>query len=138
MIQAMSRARVPRFTVILRKAYGAGQYALCGPGFGPTRMMALPTAETGTMAAEQLSQVVYGEAISMARTAEDRTRIERERDAVVAHHRVTLGADYAAAKGWYDEIIYPADLRRRLIRELALATHFTSAPHEARTPIRLT
>lgn len=137
MIQAMSRARVPRLTVVLRKAYGAGQYALCGPGFAPTRVLALPTAETGTMAADQLSQVVYGEALEQARSAEDRARIERERDAVVAHHRVTLGADYAASKGWYDAIVYPAELRTRLIRELSLAPHFTSPPHESRTPIRL-
>jgi acetyl-CoA carboxylase carboxyltransferase component len=138
MIQAMSRARVPRITVILRKAYGAGQYALCGPGFAPTRMLALPTAETGTMAADQLSQVVYGEALSSARSEEERARIERERDAVIAHHRLTLGADYAASRGWYDAIVYPAELRIRLIRELALAAHYTGAPHEARTPIRLT
>ena len=137
MIQAMSRARVPRLTVVLRKAYGAGQYALCGPGFAPTRVMALPTAETGTMAADQLSQVVYGEALASARSDEDRARIERERDAVVAHHRLTLGADYAASKGWYDAIVYPAELRARLIRELALASHFTAAPHEGRTAIRL-
>jgi acetyl-CoA carboxylase carboxyltransferase component len=137
MIQAMSRARVPRLTVVLRKAYGAGQYALCGPGFAPTRVLALPTAETGTMAADQLSQVVYGEAIAMARSPEERARIEHERDAVVAHHRVTLGADYAASKGWYDAIVYPAELRTRLIRELALAAHLTCAPHEAHTPIRL-
>jgi acetyl-CoA carboxylase carboxyltransferase component len=139
MIQAMSRARVPRFTVILRKAYGAGQYAMCGPGFDPTRMFALPTAETGTMAPEQLADVVYGEAVLAARTEEARRAIELERDQVVAHHLRTLGADYAASKGWYDGVVQPEDLRRTLARELALsARHLACERIEGRRAISLT
>jgi acetyl-CoA carboxylase carboxyltransferase component len=140
MIQAMARARVPRITVILRKAYGAGQYAMCGPGFAPARVLALPTAETGTMAPEQLSQVVYGEALAMAgENAAKRAAIEAERDAVVGHHNRTLGADYAASKGWYDAIVYPEELRRALVRELALvSTHFVAQSIEGRRSICLT
>ncbi|MBK9261205.1 MAG: acyl-CoA carboxylase subunit beta [Polyangiaceae bacterium] len=140
MIQAMARARVPRITVILRKAYGAGQYAMCGPGFAPTRVLALPTAETGTMAPEQLSEVVYGEALAMAGdNAAKRAAIEAERDAVVSHHNGTLGADYAASKGWYDAIVYPRELRAVLVREVALAAeHYEAAAVEGRRSICLT
>jgi acetyl-CoA carboxylase carboxyltransferase component len=140
MIQAMARARVPRLTVVLRKAYGAGQYALCGPGFAPARILALPTAETGTMAPEQLSQVVYGEAVALAGdNVARRAAIEAERDAVVGHHHRTLGADYAASKGWYDAVVQPEELRLRLIRELALvADHFATVPVEGRRSISLT
>ena len=116
----MARARVPRFTVILRKAYGAGQYALCGPGFEPTRVFGLPTAETGTMAPDTLSQVVYGEAIA-ATEGERRAKLEAERDQVVGHHIVSLGADYAGSKGWYDAVVQPSELRRVLARELVLS-----------------
>lgn len=139
MIQAMARARVPRFTVVLRKAYGAGQYAMCGPGFEPTRVFGLPTAETGTMAPEQLSQVVYGEVLAMARSEEAKKAIAAERDAVVSHHHASLGADYAASKGWYDGLIQPEDLRRTLVRELALSDeHFDRRPLEGRRSISLT
>lgn len=139
MIQAMARARVPRITVILRKAYGAGQYAMCGPGFEPTRMLGLPTAETGTMAPEQLSQVVYGEAIALAKSPEARRAIEAERDVVTAHHHTTLGADYAASKGWYDALVQPRDLRRVLTTELALSVeHWRERPVEGRRSISLT
>jgi acetyl-CoA carboxylase carboxyltransferase component len=140
MIQAMARARVPRITVILRKAFGAGQYALCGPGFAPARVLALPTAETGTMAPEQLSRVVYGEALAMAGDdARRRAAIEAERDGVIGHHHRTLGADYAASKGWYDAIVYPETLRQTLIRELTLvADHFVMEPVEGRRSISLT
>jgi len=127
-------------TVVLRKAYGAGQYALCGPGFEPARILALPTAETGTMAADQLGQVVYGEALALAGPdAARRAAIEAERDSVVAHHKTTLGADYAASKGWYDTVVQPEDLRRVLVREIELAAeHFTAAPFEGRRGICLT
>lgn len=139
MIQAMARARVPRFTVVLRKAYGAGQYAMCGPGFAPTRIFGLPGAETGTMAPEQLSSVVYGEALAAARSDEARRAIEAERDEVVAHHRHALGADFAASKGFYDGVIYPEDLRRTLVRELRLSIErLAPRPVEGRRAISLT
>ncbi len=138
MIQAMARARVPRFTVVLRKAYGAGQYALCGPGFEPTRVFGLPTAETGTMAPQQLSSVVYGGAVAAA-TGERRAAIEAERDAVVGHHTISLGADYAASKGWYDGVIQPENLRKTLVRELRLAVeHLTPRRVLGRRSISLT
>jgi acetyl-CoA carboxylase carboxyltransferase component len=139
LIQAMARARVPRLTVILRKAFGAGQYALCGPGFDPVRVLALPTAETGTMAPAQLSEVVYGEAVAAARDEAHRVEVEAERDAVIAHHRVTLGADYAASKGWYDAILQPEDLRRALVREMGLSgERFTPRPLLGRRSVLLT
>jgi methylmalonyl-CoA decarboxylase subunit alpha len=138
MIQAMARARVPRFTFILRKAYGAGQYALSGPGFAPTRVFGLPTAETGTMSSDTLAKVVFGEAIA---TADEQRRplVEAERDRIVAHHERTLGADYAASKGWYDAIVYPEDVRRTLAAELAVsAEHLRLPPHEGRRSVLLT
>jgi methylmalonyl-CoA decarboxylase subunit alpha len=138
MIQAMARARVPRFTVVLRKAYGAGQYALSGPGFAPTRVFGLPTAETGTMSADTLAKVVYGEALAGAE-GERKAAIEQERDRVVAHHRRTLGADYAASKGWYDAIVQPEDLRIALVRELRVsAQHLRLPAFEGRRNISLT
>jgi methylmalonyl-CoA decarboxylase subunit alpha len=137
LIQAMARATVPRITVVLRKAYGAGQYALCGPAFGPTRIFGMPLAETGTMAPEQLADVVYGEAIAAAE-GERRLAIEAERDRVVGHHAITLGADYAASKGWYDGIVHPEDLRRTLCRELRSAETLEDDLPEGRRAISLT
>jgi acetyl-CoA carboxylase carboxyltransferase component len=138
MVQAMARARVPRFTVLVRKAYGAGQYAMCGPGFEPTRVFALPCAESGTMAPEQLEQVVYGQAIAEA-SPERRAALEAERDAVVAHHRVALGADYAASKGWVDAIVAPSALRAVLCREIALSVeHYKPKPVRGRRSTSLT
>lgn len=58
---------------------------------------------------------------------------------MVGHHNRTLGADYAASKGWYDAIVYPEELRRALVRELALASrHFVGQPIEGRRSVCLT
>jgi acetyl-CoA carboxylase carboxyltransferase component len=52
MLAAMSSAAVPKFTVIVRKAYAAGFYAMCAPGFAPRATIALPTASIGPMSAK--------------------------------------------------------------------------------------
>ena len=56
MIAAMASAEVPKFTVVLRKAYAAGYYAMCAPGFEPRATLALPTATIGPMGAAGLGQ----------------------------------------------------------------------------------
>ena len=45
MIAAMASAEVPKFTIVLRKAYAAGYYAMCAPGFEPRATLALPTRD---------------------------------------------------------------------------------------------
>src|ERR1700736_159750 len=45
MISAVSEATVPKISVIVRKAYGAGLYAMAGPAFAPDCCLALPSAQ---------------------------------------------------------------------------------------------
>jgi len=52
LITAISEATVPKFSVIVRKAYGAGLYAMAGPGFEPDATIALPTARIAVMGPE--------------------------------------------------------------------------------------
>src|SRR6478735_3212182 len=59
MITAVSEATVPQFSVIVRKAYGAGLYAMGGPGFGPDATIALPTARIAVMGPEAAVNAVY-------------------------------------------------------------------------------
>ncbi|MFC7656409.1 acyl-CoA carboxylase subunit beta [Pseudonocardia benzenivorans] len=64
MLVAMASAEVPRFTVVLRKAYAAGYYAMCAPGFEPRATLALPTATIGTMAPEASANAMYANRIA--------------------------------------------------------------------------
>ncbi len=59
MISAISEASVTKMSVVLRKAYGAGLYAMCGPGFAPECCIALPSASIAVMGAEPAVNAVF-------------------------------------------------------------------------------
>ncbi len=59
MISAVAEATVPKICVIVRKAYGAGLYAMAGPGFEPDATLALPTAKIAVMGAEAAVNAVH-------------------------------------------------------------------------------
>jgi acetyl-CoA carboxylase carboxyltransferase component len=59
MIAAVSEATVPKISVIVRKAYGAGLYAMCGPAFEPDACLALPTASIAVMGAQAAVNAVF-------------------------------------------------------------------------------
>jgi acetyl-CoA carboxylase carboxyltransferase component len=59
MIAAVSEASVPKISVVVRKAYGAGLYAMCGPAFAPDACIALPTASIAVMGPSAAVNAVY-------------------------------------------------------------------------------
>ena len=79
MITAVAEATVPKFSVIVRKAYGAGLYAMCGPAFEPDACIALPTASIAVMGPSAAVNAVYFNKIQ--------ERPEAERAAYVAKLR---------------------------------------------------
>ncbi|HSZ81606.1 MAG TPA: acyl-CoA carboxylase subunit beta, partial [Polyangia bacterium] len=70
MLSAMADATVPRICVVLRKAYGAGLYAMSGPGFEPDATIALPQAMIAVMGAEAAINAVYANKIAEKAEAE--------------------------------------------------------------------
>ena len=130
MITAVSEATVPKFSVIVRKAYGAGLYAMAGPGFEPDATIALPTARIAVMGPQPAVNAVY---FNKIQAIED----EAEREAFVAEKRREYEEDidilHLAAENVVDAVIQPDDLRDELIRRLAAAEgkdrHFTERRH---------
>lgn len=118
MITAISEATVPRICVVVRKAYGAGLYAMSGPGFAPVATIALPTAKVAVMGAEAAVNAVYANKIA---AIED----DAEREAFVQRLRAEYDADIdivrLASELVIDAIITPQELRGELIRRLAAA-----------------
>ncbi len=115
MLTAMAEATVPRISVIVRKAYGAGLYAFSGPGFRPEATIALPTAEIAVMGPEAAVNAVYFNRIE-ALEGEDR-------DSFVAEKRAEYEEDvdlmHLASEGVVDAVIPPEHLRRELIKRYA-------------------
>jgi acetyl-CoA carboxylase carboxyltransferase component len=117
MITAVSEATVPKLSVIVRKAYGAGLYAMAGPSFAPDACIALPTARIAIMGPEAAINAVYANRIA----AMDDT----EREQFVTDQRAGYLADvdilHLASELVVDAVVEPEDLRRELIARLAVA-----------------
>src|SRR5256885_5309807 len=113
LITAVSEATVPKFCVVVRKAYGAGLYAMAGPGFGPDATIALPTARIAVMGPEPAVNAVYFNKIeAIADPA--------ERAAFVAERRRAYEEDidllHLASESVVDAVVQPDDLREQLSR----------------------
>jgi len=118
MITAISEATVPKICVVVRKAYGAGLYAMAGPGFDPDATIALPTAKIAVMGADAAVNAVYANKIA---AIED----EAERAEFVAARRAEYERDIdimrLASELVVDAVVEPADLRDELVRRFAAA-----------------
>jgi methylmalonyl-CoA decarboxylase subunit alpha len=118
MITAVSEATVPKICVVVRKAYGAGLYAMAGPGFDPEATIALPTAKIAVMGAEAAVNAVYYNKIM---AIED----EREREAYIEKLRAEYEEDIdivrLAGELVVDAIVEPEDLRGELTKRFAAA-----------------
>jgi acetyl-CoA carboxylase carboxyltransferase component len=108
---------VPKICVVVRKAYGAGLYAMAGPGFDPEATIALPTAKIAVMGAEAAVNAVYANKIAALP--------EADRAAFIADRRAEYERDIdivrLASELVVDTIVEPADLRDELIRRFAAA-----------------
>lgn len=113
MISAISEATVPKICVVVRKAYGAGLYAMAGPGFEPDATLALPTAKIAVMGAEAAVNAVYANKIA---AIED----ESEREAFVKAKREEYETDIdivrLASELVVDDIVPPEHLRDALVK----------------------
>jgi acetyl-CoA carboxylase carboxyltransferase component len=111
MISAMSEATVPKISVIVRKAYGAGLYAMAGPAFEPDACLALPSAQIAVMGPEAAVNAVYANKIAALP--------EEERAAFVAEKREEYKQDIdiyrLASEMIVDGIIPVQSLREELI-----------------------
>ncbi len=116
MIAAVSEATVPKISVIVRKAYGAGLYAMCGPGFNPDVTLALPQAMIAVMGPEAAVNAVFAKKIA--------EKPEAEREAYVAKLRAEYAEDVdimkLASENIVDHVVPGDDLRDELIRRYAV------------------
>jgi acetyl-CoA carboxylase carboxyltransferase component len=118
MISAVSEATVPKISVVVRKAYGAGLYAMAGPGFEPDATLALPTAKIAVMGAEAaVNAVYYNKLAAIADPAERDHEVERLR----ADYEADIDVLRLAGELVVDDIVEPEALRSDLIRRFAAA-----------------
>ena len=118
MISAVSEATVPKVSVIVRKAYGAGLYAMAGPAFDPDACIALPGAQVAVMGAQAAINAVYYNQLQAIADPRERARRTEEL-------RVEYGQDidilHLASELVVDAVIEPDELRAELVRRFAHA-----------------
>ena len=130
MVTAVSEATVPKVSVIVRKAYGAGLYAMSGPAFEPEATIALPTAKIAVMGPEAAVNAVFANKIAAIDDPD-------ERAAFVAEQRKLYEEDVdlyrLASELVIDAVVDFPDLRAEVIQRLALAAgkdrHFSDRRH---------
>jgi methylmalonyl-CoA decarboxylase subunit alpha len=112
LIAAMSSATVPKISVIVRKAYGAGLYAMAGPAFEPDCCIALPTAQIAVMGPEAAVNAVYSNKINDIEDPKEKLAFIQMKHQEYKEH---IDIYKLASDLIVDEIVAPAELREVLI-----------------------
>lgn len=106
MLYAVSEATVPKVTVVLRKAYGAGYFVMCGRAYQTDLLLAWPTAEISVMGPEGAAAIIFRKQIE---SSEDPVATRRELTGMI---RSAISPYVAAAGAYVDDVIDPAETRR--------------------------
>lgn len=121
MLYAVSQASVPKLTIVIRKAYGAGYYVMCGRGYEPDGIVAWPSAEISLMGAEGAVNILFRKQIQDSKNPEE-TRRE-----LVERYQNEISLEKAAAGGYIDDIIDPRDTKKWVVKMLELTENKTQA-----------
>src|SRR3954447_3373409 len=116
MVSAVSEATVPKLSVIVRKAYGAGLYAMAGPAYEPDGCLALPGASIAVMGPQAAVNAVFYNQLQAIEDADERVRRTEELRAEYAEDVDLL---HLASELVVDAVVEPEDLRDELVRRFA-------------------
>jgi acetyl-CoA carboxylase carboxyltransferase component len=115
MLYATANATVPKITVVLRKAYGAGYYVMCGRAYEPDLIVAWPSAEISVMGAEGAVEIVFRKQVQ---EAEDPAAKRQE---LIEAYRRIIDVYVAAGNDMIDDVIDPRETRATICRALEMS-----------------
>jgi len=115
-IYATSSATVPKQTVVVRKAYGAGIYAMGGPAYDPESVIGLPSGEIAIMGPEAAINAVYANKLADIDDPAERERVEAE---LREEYRRDIDVHRMASEVVVDESVTPSELREELVSRFA-------------------
>jgi acetyl-CoA carboxylase carboxyltransferase component len=115
MLYATANATVPKITVVLRKAYGAGYYVMCGRAYEPDLIVAWPSAEISVMGAEGAVEIIFRKQVQ---EAEDP---EAKRQELIENFRKIIDVYVAAGNDMIDDVIDPRETRATICRALEMS-----------------
>ena len=101
---AFANATVPKVNVIVGKAFGSAYVSMNSKSIGADLVYAWPTAEIGMMDAKLAAQIMYADADA-----------ETLNEKAAEYKELQSSPNSAAARGYVDAIIEPADTRKYVI-----------------------
>ena len=124
LVHAVANAQVPKFTVIVGGSYGAGNYAMCGRGYGPRLLWMWPNAKISVMGGEQAADVLVtvkkqqlkSKGIKMTKEEE-----KKQRDPILKKYEDEASPYYSTARIWDDGILDPAQTREALALGISMS-----------------
>jgi acetyl-CoA carboxylase carboxyltransferase component len=117
MLYAVSRATVPKITIVIRKGYGAGYYVMCGRGFEPDLIVAWPSAEISLMGPEGAVNILFRKEI------ESSPLPDVTRGKLVEEFSKRISIDIAVGGAYIDDVIDPRDTRKIIVEALEMAAN---------------
>jgi acetyl-CoA carboxylase carboxyltransferase component len=118
MISAVSEATVPKISVIVRKAYGAGLYAMAGPAFEPDSCIALPSASIAVMGPQAAINAVY---YNQLQAIDDEDERAAKTEELRSEYAQDIDILHLASELVIDAVVEPDELRGELVRRFAHA-----------------
>jgi acetyl-CoA carboxylase carboxyltransferase component len=115
MLYATANATVPKITVVLRKAYGAGYYVMCGRAYEPDLIVAWPSAEISVMGAEGAVEIIF------RRQVQEADDPAAKRQELIDEFRKIIDVYVAAGNDLIDDVIDPRETRATICRGLEMA-----------------
>ena len=135
MISAVAEATVPKISVVVRKAYGAGLYAMAGPAYDPDACLALPSAKIAVMGPQAAINAVFFNQLQAIDDPDERARRTEELREEYKHEIDIL---HLASELVVDAVIQPEALRAELVKRFAAyagRVREWPAKHNAVTPV---
>src|SRR6476620_9414891 len=135
MVSAVSSATVPKISVVVRKAYGAGLYAMAGPAFEPDACIALPGAKIAVMGPQAAINAVYYNRVQAIEDPDERAKFVEDRRNEYAEEIDVL---HLASELVVDAVVQPEALRADLVKRFRLyetASRDWPAKHNPVTPV---
>ncbi len=122
-VNAQANSVVPKFSVIIRNSYGAGNYAMCGKAYDPRLIFAWPTAKLAVMDGGIAADTVL---LTKKNLSEEERKAFREK--IVQKYEYEASPYFTAARMMVDEILDPRNTRAELINGLEMAAHNPHIP----------
>lgn len=126
LVNAVANSVVPKITIIIGNSYGAGNYAMCGKAYDPRFIYAWPNAKIAVMGGEQAAKTLLQIQVASLKAKGETIDPEKEKELlkeITDKYAAQTSSYYAAARLWVDEIIDPADTRKRISDAINAANH---------------